>query len=84
MQWSATKLKNTDGWFGDSDPFLRFFRNRGEVGNDFVKVHETEYIKNNLNPIWKPFQEKAQKFCNGDYLRPLKIECWDWEKDGKF
>lgn len=43
---------NTDGWFGDSDPFLRFNRERGVGTKDFVKIHETEVIKNNLSPIW--------------------------------
>lgn len=20
--------------------------------------------------------------CNGDYLRPLRLEIWDWDRDG--
>lgn len=26
---------------------------------------------------------RSQILCNGDYLRPIKIECMDWEKNGK-
>lgn len=28
MTWKGKKLPNTDGWFGKSDPFLRFNRLR--------------------------------------------------------
>jgi len=82
MQWSGVKLMNTDGWFDKTDPFLRFFKCR--EGNDWLQVHETEVIMNNLNPIWKPFEIKDDKLCGSDELRPIKVECWDWEKSGKF
>lgn len=82
MKWLGIKLKNVDGWFDKSDPFLRFLR----VGSDNMptKVYETEVIMNNLNPVWKAFEVKAQKLCNGNYDRPIKLECWDWEKSQKF
>lgn len=53
MQWSGKKLMNTDGWFDKSDPFLRILKHR--AGDEWLKVHETEYIKDNLNPQWKAF-----------------------------
>lgn len=43
-----------DGWFGTSDPFLRF--HKWHMNVDWLLVHETEFIKNNENPIWKAFQ----------------------------
>lgn len=30
MKWSGHKLMNTDGWFGKSDPLLRFHRERDD------------------------------------------------------
>lgn len=82
MQWSGSKLKNVDGLFGKSDPLLRF--SRIEQDNQLVKVFESEVIMNNLNPIWKFFEVKVQKLCNGNLDRLVKLECWDWEKNQKF
>ncbi len=50
MKFRATKLRNTDGWFDKSDPFLRIFKFRED--NTQMKVYETEVIKDNLNPSW--------------------------------
>lgn len=80
-QWVGVKLMNTDGWFGKSDPLLRFFKQRG---NEWLKVHETETIMDNLDPIWKPFKIKGETLYGGDHQRPIRVECWDWEKSGKY
>ena len=53
VQFKGVKLANMDGLFGKSDPFLCFYR-ISEDGS-WLKVHSTEFIKDNLNPIWKPF-----------------------------
>ncbi|EGR30079.1 hypothetical protein IMG5_142720 [Ichthyophthirius multifiliis] len=79
MQWKGVKLKNVDGLFDKSDPFLRFKRVR-EDKMQFLS-HETEVIMDNLNPIWKPFEITGQKLYNGDKYRPIKLECWDWQKN---
>jgi hypothetical protein len=81
MRWQGIKLVNVDGWFGKSDPFLRFHRSRED--GSWVLVHESEVVMDNLNPFWKPVEIKGQKLNNGDPHRPIKIECWDWEKNGK-
>lgn len=70
MKWIGIKLMNTDGWFDKSDPFLRFSRIRED--KTLIQVHETEVIMDNLNPIWKPFEIKLQKLCNGDTNRPIR------------
>ena len=49
-------MTNTAGWFSTSSPFLRLFRQR-EDGN-WIKVHETESVKSNLSPNFKPFKIK--------------------------
>jgi len=80
-QWCGVKLMNTDGWLGKSDPFLRFFKKR--AGGDVLQVHETEVIMDNLNPVWKHFQIQDRKLCN-THNENFRVECWDWEKSGKY
>ncbi len=46
-------------------------------------MFKSEVIRNNLNPSWKVLQMSMQQLCNGDPHRPLLIECFDWNKDGK-
>jgi hypothetical protein len=70
-----------DGFFGKSDPFLCIYR-IAEDGT-WLKVHSTEYIRDNLNPIWRPFTISMQQICNSDPHRPVKIECWDYDNDGR-
>lgn len=74
----AEKVDKKD-FFGKSDPFLEFHRLRED--NSWVKVHETEIIKNTLNPFWKTISIPLQVICNGDLDRPLKIVCCDWNKN---
>eukprot|EP00298_Acanthocystis_sp_HF-20_P012828 c20075_g1_i1.p1 GENE.c20075_g1_i1~~c20075_g1_i1.p1 ORF type:complete len:537 (+),score=189.63 c20075_g1_i1:42-1613(+) len=79
VQFAGEKLDSKD-FFGKSDPFLKIFRSR-ENGT-WEAVHSTEIIKSNLNPIWNKFRISVANLCNGDYSRPLKIECHDWDSDG--
>jgi hypothetical protein len=77
----GSKLSNKDGWFGKSDPFLRFLRIY-EDGN-WGLVHETPRIENNLNPKFNNLSLPMVSLCNGDVDRPIKIEVWDHEDNGK-
>lgn len=79
MQLYATKLDKKD-FFGKSDPY--FIISKQVTGGQYVVVHRSEVIKNNLDPTWKPFQKAVVEICNGDYNRSLKIEVWDWDSDG--
>lgn len=79
-QWSGVKLMNTDGWFGKSDPFLRFFKYRAT--GDPLQVHETEMIKDNLNPVWKMCQVTDDRLCSSNHSKPFRVECWDHSKSG--
>ena len=81
VQFRGTKLANLDGLFGKSDPFLCIYR-ISEDGS-WLKVHSTEFIKDNLNPVWQTFSISMSLMCNADPNRPLKFECWDYENDGK-
>ncbi|XP_076469076.1 copine-8-like [Babylonia areolata] len=79
LQLAATKLDKKD-FFGKSDPFLLLHR----VNEDrsCTVVHKTEVVRNNLNPVWRPFTISVQALCNGDHDRSIQIECYDWDSDG--
>eukprot|EP00038_Savillea_parva_P016115 m.15989 g.15989 ORF g.15989 m.15989 type:complete len:628 (+) comp3337_c0_seq1:176-2059(+) len=68
-------------WFGKSDPFLTFASQSAD--GSFRKFHQTETIKNSLNPTWREFVVPMNIFCNGDYSRPIEIRCFDWDSDGQ-
>mmetsp|Transcript_5817 Transcript_5817/g.8144 ORF Transcript_5817/g.8144 Transcript_5817/m.8144 type:complete len:557 (-) Transcript_5817:49-1719(-) len=82
FRFSGHNLDKKD-FFGKSDPFLVFHKMKME-DSSWIKVHETEYVLKTLNPVWKAFSIPVAKLCNGDFDRPLKIECYDWNKSGKF
>jgi hypothetical protein len=76
----GVKLDKKDT-FGKSDPYLIIYKNL--PGNQWVEVYKTEVIKSNLNPEWKFFEITEQELCNCDREKPIKIECFDWDKVGK-
>ncbi|XP_058488703.1 copine-9-like isoform X1 [Solea solea] len=79
MQLCANKLDKKD-FFGKSDPFLVFYRSNED--GTFTICHKTEVIKNNLNPAWQPFTIPVRALCNGDYDRTVKVDVYDWDRDG--
>jgi hypothetical protein len=85
IELGARNVEDVEFW-GKSDPFISIFRGRED--GSYVKVHTTEYLPNNLNPIWRGFTLPVQLLCNGDFFRPIKIEICevkadDYEKNGK-
>ncbi|KAK0146794.1 Copine-5 [Merluccius polli] len=48
----------------------------------FTICHKTEVVKNTLNPVWQPFFIPVRALCNGDYDRTIKVEVYDWDRDG--
>ncbi|XP_007253379.2 copine-9 [Astyanax mexicanus] len=79
MQLCANKLDKKD-FFGKSDPFLVFYRSNED--GTFTICHKTEVIKNTLNPVWQPFTIPVRALCNGDYDRTVKVDVFDWDRDG--
>ena len=79
FQMRANKLDKKD-FFGKSDPFVNIFR--ANEGNTWTLVKKTEFIKNTLDPSWRPFQLPVDTLCRGDYDRSLKFEVNDWNSDG--
>ncbi|MEE6508419.1 hypothetical protein FKM82_021133 [Ascaphus truei] len=75
----ARNLDKKD-FLGKSDPFLEFFK-QGD-GGTWQLVYRSEVIKNNLNPCWKKFSVPLQTFCGGDFNKPIKVHCTDYDSDG--
>ncbi|XP_047245908.1 copine-8 [Girardinichthys multiradiatus] len=79
MQFCGTKLDKKD-FFGKSDPFLIFYRSNED--GTFTICHKTEVVKNTLNPVWQAFKIPMRALCNGDYDRTIKVDVYDWDRDG--
>ncbi|XP_007432373.1 copine-3 [Python bivittatus] len=79
LEVEARKLDNKD-LFGKSDPYLEFHKQISE--GKWVMVHRTEVIKNNLNPVWRPFKISLNSLCYGDMDKTIKVECYDYDNDG--
>ncbi|CAL8251641.1 unnamed protein product, partial [Arctogadus glacialis] len=79
MKFCANKLDKKD-FFGKSDPFMVFYRSNED--GTFTICHKTEVVKNTLNPLWQPFSIPVRALCNGDYDRTIKVEVYDWDRDG--
>uniref|UniRef100_A0AAQ4PRA3 Copine 8 n=1 Tax=Gasterosteus aculeatus aculeatus TaxID=481459 RepID=A0AAQ4PRA3_GASAC len=79
MQFCGNKLDKKD-FFGRSDPYLIFYRSNED--STFTICHKTEVVKNTLNPVWQAFKIPVRALCNGDYDRTIKVEVYDWDRDG--
>uniref|UniRef100_F7ED67 Copine family member IX n=1 Tax=Xenopus tropicalis TaxID=8364 RepID=F7ED67_XENTR len=79
VQFSAHKLDKKD-FFGKSDPFMVFYRSNED--GTYTICHKTEYVKNTLSPVWQKFSIPVRGLCNGDYDRTIKVEVYDWDRDG--
>ncbi|KAJ7399648.1 Copine-3 [Pitangus sulphuratus] len=60
-----------------------------EVKDNRVVVFEVEarkldnkVIKNNLNPVWRPFKISLNSLCYSDMDKSIKVECYDYDNDG--
>ncbi|GKT16392.1 Copine like protein [Aduncisulcus paluster] len=65
--------------FGASDPYLCIYRSQ-EGSSAWSEVARTKVLKDTLNPIWPTIEVSIQSLCNGDVDRPVKIECYDYDK----
>eukprot|EP00761_Pharyngomonas_kirbyi_P013694 gb/GECH01013723.1/.p1 GENE.gb/GECH01013723.1/~~gb/GECH01013723.1/.p1 ORF type:complete len:527 (+),score=120.13 gb/GECH01013723.1/:1-1581(+) len=77
LEMAATKLPKMD-WFGKSDPYLLFLR--ANEDQSWSPAFKTEIIKNTLTPRWKPMRIPTTDICNNDFYRPIRIQCYDWNK----
>eukprot|EP00050_Salpingoeca_kvevrii_P003994 m.239775 g.239775 ORF g.239775 m.239775 type:complete len:577 (+) comp10921_c0_seq11:2196-3926(+) len=79
MQLAGEHLDKKD-LFGKSDPFVKLWKDDGHGG--WVLCHTTEVIKKTLDPTWKPMTLSLGELCNGQLELPIKVECFDWDRDG--
>jgi len=79
FNFSANNLDKKD-LLGKSDPFIEICRST--ESSEYVVLHRTEVVKNNLNPKWKTFQIDVRTLCNGDYHRDLMFKVYDWNRSG--
>eukprot|EP00286_Rhodomonas_abbreviata_P003608 CAMPEP_0181348054 /NCGR_PEP_ID=MMETSP1101-20121128/34203_1 /TAXON_ID=46948 /ORGANISM="Rhodomonas abbreviata, Strain Caron Lab Isolate" /LENGTH=607 /DNA_ID=CAMNT_0023460301 /DNA_START=157 /DNA_END=1980 /DNA_ORIENTATION=+ len=75
LELKGLDLRQMDGFFAKSDPYLLFFRKRPD--KSLEQVHRTETVTQNLNPTWKTVKVPLSDLCNGDLKAKWKVECWD-------
>lgn len=77
------KLKNVEGMFSKSDPFFELSRKVSAAGSlTWDNVFRSDFIKNNLNPVWKPASVELSKLCGGDLDAPILVSVYDHESKG--
>jgi Ca2+-dependent lipid-binding protein len=79
LQLAASGLDDKDK-FGKSDPYYVISKSTG--GPVWAVVAKSEFIKNTLNPTWKPMSIPIRELCNGEYDRKLKVDVYDWDSNG--
>lgn len=78
VQLAGVTLKNKD-LFSKSDPYYTISRVNGHGKPLGQPIHKSEVCRNNLNPNWQPFTTSVQRFCDGDYHQPLRIDVYDFD-----
>lgn len=77
-------LKNVDGLFSKSDPFVEVLAKVNRPGSlTWHPVYRSKHIDNDLNPIWPPFEMDLSALCENDMDKPILVRVFDWEKSGK-
>jgi len=76
LGFRGTHLAKKD-LFGKSDPYFVVSK---MVNQDYLNVYESEVVKHNLNPMWKPFKLTRSKLCNVNNSLPLRFSCYDWDR----
>ena len=82
--------------FSESDPFYCLYRTNEDQSrtlvyrSEWIKVittslfnHDCNLLQNNACPDWSPVTLDCAKLCLGDWGRPLRLEVFDWDLDGR-
>lgn len=78
----GNKLMNVEGFLRKSDPFYEI---HAQTGDDVFKalVYRSEYIKNDLSPIWDLATIDLDRLCSGDKHKSFYISIYDYERSGR-
>ena len=49
----------------------------------YTVVWKSNKVDNNLSPVFQAAKISMSSLCNGDVHRPLLIEIFDWDSNGK-
>lgn len=80
MEFRATGLGKKH-WIIPNNSFLVLSRSNED--RSYSVVIKTEVVHSTQNPKWQPINIKGSTLCNGDCERTIKIECFDWRRNGK-
>jgi Copine/C2 domain len=84
LKMQGHKLKNVDGFFSKSDPFVEISAKVNSAGGlTWQPVFRSKHVDNELNPIWEDMDLNLNTLCQGDRTAPILIAVYDWEKSGK-
>ncbi|CAB9522457.1 Copine-6 [Seminavis robusta] len=84
LKLQGHKLKNVEGFFSKSDPFVEISAKVNSAGGlTWQPVFRCKHIDNSLNPVWEEMDLNVNKLCQGDRTAPILIAVYDWEKSGK-
>ena len=96
LQLRGSHLKNVDGLFSKSDPFVEISAQVNvPSGLTWQPIYRSKPIMNDLNPIWPPLELDLNRCTtnNNDNNNnstpvdpttlPLLVQVYDWEKSGK-
>jgi Ca2+-dependent lipid-binding protein len=79
MAWYAMDNYAISSYLSSQRAFLR----RQNEDSSYTPVWKSAKIDNSLNPVWSPSKIPMASLCNGDVYRPLRIEIFDWDSNGK-
>jgi len=84
LQLRGIKLENLEA-FSKSDPFFEIQTATSDLQGArlWQPVYRSEIIKNNLQPKWNECQMSIETVCGGNLERPIQVQVFDWEKNGK-
>jgi copine 5/8/9 len=79
MDVECKGLKNKDGYFGKSDPYVVIYRHIGDGGDgsQWSETWRSKTVQNNLNPKWNSLEFQLAALCNNDLYTALKLVVYD-------